>query len=53
MLRDNFKELYKETTEKFNLNKNDMIIDIGSNDGNLLINFKKKYKILGITIMKK
>ena len=49
VLRDNFKELYKETTEKFNLNKNDMIIDIGSNDGNLLINFKKKYKILGIT----
>ena len=42
VLRDNFKELYKETTGKFNLNINDMIIDIGSNDGNLLINFKKK-----------
>ena len=26
-----------------------MIIDIGSNDGNLLSNFKKKHKVLGVT----
>ena len=44
VLRDNFKELYKETTEKFNLNKNDMIIDIGSNDGTLL----RTYTVQGL-----
>ena len=31
------------------LSKNDLIIDIGSNDGNLLSNFKKNHKVLGVT----
>lgn len=49
VLRDNFTNLYKEVIRKFQLNKNDLIIDVGSNDGNLLDNFKKNYKVLGVT----
>ncbi|OUU67568.1 MAG: methyltransferase [Candidatus Pelagibacter sp. TMED64] len=49
ILRKNFKELYDECTKIINLTNNDLIIDIGSNDGNLLSNFKKKHKVLGIT----
>ncbi len=49
ILRENFKELFKECEKKLNLKKNNLVIDIGSNDGNLLSNFKKKYKVLGIT----
>ena len=49
ILRDNFADLYREVTKKFTLNKKDMIIDIGSNDGNLLTNFKNKHRVLGIT----
>lgn len=48
-LRDNFAELYKECTSMFELKQDDLVIDIGSNDGNLLNNFKDKHKILGIT----
>tara|TARA_Y100000590_G_C15740409_1_gene1020076 strand:+ start:1146 stop:2402 length:1257 start_codon:yes stop_codon:yes gene_type:complete len=48
-LRDNFFDLSKEIFKKFNVNKNDLIIDIGSNDGNLLSNFKNKMRVLGIT----
>ena len=32
-----------------NISKKDLIIDIGSNDGNLLSNFKKNHRVLGIT----
>jgi len=49
ILRDNFADLYKETKQIIELNKNDLIIDIGSNDGNLLTNFKQNHKVLGIT----
>tara|TARA_Y100001970_G_C14171499_1_gene824459 strand:- start:369 stop:1607 length:1239 start_codon:yes stop_codon:yes gene_type:complete len=49
ILRENFKELYNECKSLVNLKSNDLIIDIGSNDGNLLNNFKKKHKVLGIT----
>lgn len=49
ILRDNFKELYKECTETIPMGPDDLVIDIGSNDGNLLSNFKGKHKILGIT----
>ena len=49
VLRENFTELYEHTNKIVNLNKNDLIIDIGSNDGNLLSNFKKKHRILGVT----
>ena len=33
----------------FKLHQNDLAIDIGSNDGNLLSNFKEYCKVLGIT----
>ena len=49
ILRDNFHELSEEIFEKFKINLEDLIIDIGSNDGNLLSNFKNKMRILGIT----
>ena len=49
ILRENFKELYKECCELINLNSDDLIIDIGSYDGNLLNNFKNNHKVLGVT----
>ena len=49
ILRENFKELYQESSTLLNLKKNDLIIDIGSNDGNLLSNFQGKHRVLGIT----
>ena len=49
ILRENFKELYKDCRKIINITSKDLIIDIGSNDGNLLINFKKSHRVLGIT----
>ncbi len=49
VLRDNFAELYNECVSMFELKSDDLVLDIGSNDGNLLSNFKDKHKILGIT----
>src|SRR3989338_8393707 len=49
ILRENFAELYNECKTIADLNKEDLIIDIGSNDGNLLSNFKDNHKVLGIT----
>ena len=50
ILRDNFKNLYKEVTKKNLLNKKDLVIDIGSNDGLFLSVLKEKYgcNILGV-----
>ena len=49
ILRDNFAELYQECKTIIDLGKDDLVIDIGSNDGNLLNNFKTNHKVLGIT----
>ena len=49
ILRENFADLYKDTKKIINLKKKDLVIDIGSNDGNLLSNFKDHHKVLGIT----
>jgi len=49
ILRENFAELAHEVNTLYPLNAKDLVIDIGSNDGNLLSNFKKYCKILGIT----
>ena len=49
VLRENFKELYEECSKVIKLDANDLIIDVGSNDGNLLNNFKKNHRVLGVT----
>ena len=49
ILRENFKELYADCKKVITLNSDDLVIDIGSNDGNLLSNFKNNHKVLGIT----
>lgn len=49
VLRDNFTELYRESSRLLGLKRDDLIVDIGSNDGNLLSNFKEKHTVLGIT----
>ncbi len=49
ILRDNFAELYRECRSIASLSHDDLVIDIGSNDGNLLSNFKGSSRVLGIT----
>ena len=49
ILRENFANLYTDTKKIVDLNEKDLIIDIGSNDGNLLSNFKNNHKVLGVT----
>src|SRR3989344_1619017 len=49
ILRDNFIELYHESKLITDLKSDDLIIDVGSNDGNLLSNFKDNHRVLGIT----
>ena len=49
VLRDNFAQLYRESSKLLSLKKEDLVVDIGSNDGNLLSNYKDKHSVLGIT----
>ena len=49
ILRENFRELYRDCKKIVNISSHDLMIDIGSNDGNLLKNFKDNHRVLGIT----
>jgi hypothetical protein len=49
ILRENFAELYRDSNTLLSLKSDDLIVDIGSNDGTLLSNFLKGgHRVAGI-----
>ena len=48
ILRENFAELAVEVQERIGLGPDDLVVDVGSNDGTLLSNFAGKHRVAGI-----
>lgn len=48
ILRENFAELSREVASMLSLKKDDLVVDIGSNDGTLLSNFTPAHRVHGI-----
>ena len=49
ILRENFAEMYSEARTILPLSSNDLVVDVGSNDGTLLSNYKNGgHRVLGI-----
>ena len=48
ILRENFAELAREAVPRLGLGPDDLVIDVGSNDGTLLSNFSSGHRVLGI-----
>jgi hypothetical protein len=49
ILRENFADLYREVGERVGMSKDDLIVDVGSNDGTLLSNFTQGgHRVVGI-----
>ncbi len=49
ILRENFADLYREVRQRIQISADDLIVDIGSNDGTLLSNFVQGgHRVVGI-----
>ncbi|MBI3416686.1 MAG: class I SAM-dependent methyltransferase [Verrucomicrobia bacterium] len=48
ILRENFAELYRECRSLLPLKPDDLVVDIGANDGTLLSNFAPHHRVQGI-----
>jgi SAM-dependent methyltransferase len=49
VLRENFADLHREVRDRVGLGRGDLVVDIGSNDGTLLGNFRDAgHRVLGI-----
>src|ERR1043166_7415185 len=48
ILRENFAEMYEEASSLIPLSAEDLVVDIGSNDGTLLSNWVKNHRVLGV-----
>ncbi len=46
-MKDGLKDIYKSSLKHVKMHKNDVILDIGANDGTLLKYYKKKFRTIG------